>query len=125
MKRITRNIDPSEARDLLERIPRACLAFADDECPQAEPVMVVFRDDRYLVGIPRSAAAHPAAHDEVVLLVDEGSHFFDLRAIYLRGHVQPLGQMEGLPKDFVWFAFRPRRTVAWDYGRMREVDDES
>ena len=125
MKRITLNIDPVEARDLLERVPRACLAFVSDQGPQVELVPVLFKDDRYLVGMPSSAASHPTAHEEVVLLVDDGVLFFDLRAIYVRGHVQPLGSVEGLAGDFFWFAVQPTRTVAWDYARMREVDDES
>jgi len=125
VKRITRNIDLVEVRDLLERVPRACIAFAGDEGPQAEPVTVLFTDDRYLVGMPPSAASHPTVHEEVVLLVDEGFQFFDLRAIYVRGHVQALGGVERLPGDFFWFAVQPTRTVAWDYGRIREVDDES
>ena len=125
VKRITLNIDPVEARDLLERVPRACLAFVSDQGPQAELVAVLFKDDRYLVGMPSSAASHLTVDEEVVLLVDDGVLFFDLRAIYVRGHVQPLGSVEGLAGDFVWFAVQPTRTVAWDYARMREVDDES
>ena len=125
MKRITLNVDPMEARDLLERVPRACVAFASDEGPQAEPVTVLVKDDRYLVGMPSSAASHLTADQEVVLLVDDGVHFFDLRAIYVRGHVQPLGEVEDLADDFFWFEVEPTRTVAWDYARIREVDDES
>jgi hypothetical protein len=125
VKRITLNIDLAEARDLLERVPRACVAFAGGEGPQVELVTVLFKDDRYLVGMPSSAATHPAVHEEVVLLVDDGVHFFDLRAIYVRGHVQPLGGVEGLAGDFFWFAVQPTREVAWDYGRIREVNDES
>ena len=125
MKRITLNIDLMEARDLLERVPRACLAFASDEGPRVELVTVVFKEDRYLVGMPSSAASHLTAHQEVVLLIDDGAQFFDLRAIYVRGHVQPLSGVEGLADDSVWFAVQPTRSVAWDYARMREVDDES
>jgi hypothetical protein len=125
VKRITLNIDLMEARDLLERVPRACLAFASDEGPRVALVTVVFKDDRYLVGMPSSAANHLTAHQEVVLLIDDGVQFFDLRAIYVRGHVQPLGGVEGLADDFLWFAVQPTRSVAWDYARMREVDDES
>jgi|ERR1700722_12263243 hypothetical protein len=125
MKRITLNIDLMEARDLLERVPRACLAFASDEGPRVELVTVVFKEDRYLVGMPSSAASHLTAHQEVVLLIDDGVQFFDLRAIYVRGHVQPLSGVEGLADDSVWFAVQPTRSVAWDYARMREVDDES
>jgi hypothetical protein len=125
VKRITLNVDPVEARDLLERVPRGCVAFASDEGPQLEPVSVLFKDDRYLVGMPSSAASHLTVDEELVLLVDDGVQFFDLRAIYVRGHVQPLSGMEGLRGDFFWFEVQPTRTVAWDYARIREVDDET
>jgi hypothetical protein len=51
MKRVTRNIDPVYARDLLERVPRACISFACDDGPQAQPVVLLWHDDRYLAGI--------------------------------------------------------------------------
>lgn len=123
--RISLNIDLVEARDLLERVPRACVAFASDEGPQAELVTVLFKDDRYLVGMPSSTASHLTVHQEVVLLVDDGVQFFDLRAIYVRGHVQPPSEVENLADDFFWFEVEPTRTVAWDYARIRDVDDES
>jgi hypothetical protein len=125
VKRISLNVDLTEVRDLLERVPRACVTFASDAGPRVELVTVVCKDDRYLVGMPSGAANHLTAHQEVVLLVDDGVQFFDLRAIYVRGHVQPLGGVEGLADDFFWFAVQPTRSVAWDYARMREVDDES
>jgi hypothetical protein len=124
VKRISLNVDLTEVRDLLERVPRACVAFAGDAGPRVEPVTVVFKDDRYLVGMP-SGANHLTAHQEVVLLIDDGVQFFDLRAIYVRGHVHPLDGVEGSADDFFWFAIQPTRSVAWDYARMREVDDES
>jgi hypothetical protein len=124
-KRITLNIDPMEARDLLERVPRACVSFASDDGPQAELVTVHFKDDRLLVGLPSTAAAHVNVHQEVVLLVDEGCQFFDLRAIYVRGHVQPPAGREGPACNVVWFTVDPTRIVAWDYAQMREVDCES
>lgn len=125
MKRITLNVDPVEARDLLERVPRACVAFARDMCPQVEPATVVFSADRYLVGIRPSAAARLSDDQEVVLLVDDGVQFFDLRAVYVRGGVAPPGQAPGLPAGFFWFEVLPTRVVAWDYARIREVDDEA
>ncbi len=123
MRRITLNVDPVEARDLLERVPRACVAFTDDDGARVEPVTLLFKDDCYLVGMPSNAANHLTASDEVVLLVDDGVQFFDLRAIYVRGHVELLGEPE--EGDLFWFAVRPMRTVAWDYARIRAVDDES
>jgi hypothetical protein len=123
VKRITLNVDPVEVRDLLERVPRACIAFADDDGPHVEPVTLLCTGGRYLVGMSSSAASHPTVHGEVVLLVDDGCQFFDLRAMYVRGHAEPLGEVEHLAADHFWFGVEPTRTVAWDYARIREVDD--
>jgi hypothetical protein len=125
LKRITLNVELAEARDLLERVPRACVAFITDDGPYVESVTVTFKDDRYVVGIATSAASQLTSGDEVVLLVDDGVQFFDLRAIYVRGHFRPLGEAEGPTSDAFWFEVQPTRTVAWDYASIREVDDES
>jgi hypothetical protein len=125
VKRITLNVDPVEVRDLLERVPRACVAFAGDEGPHVEPVTLLFKDGRYLVGMSSSAASHPTLHQECVLLVDDGCQFFDLRAMYVRGHAKTLREVEHLAPDHFWFEVEPTRTVAWDYARIREVDDGS
>ncbi|MDY6997686.1 MAG: hypothetical protein SW019_13880 [Actinomycetota bacterium] len=124
MKRVTRDVDPAEAGDLLARVPRACAAFAGDGEPRVEPVTVVLTEDRCLVGIPVGAAA-PEADAEVVLLVDEGAQFFELRAVYLRGHARPAEAPPCPPDGLRWFSIEPTRTAAWDYGRMRYVDDET
>jgi hypothetical protein len=94
MKRVSRDIDPDSARDLLERVPRACLCFARDQGPQAQPVALVWQDGRYLAGLPLHADGQPEPGQEVVLLIDEGVHFFDLRALYIRGR---LGLRRGCP----------------------------
>ena len=125
MTRITLNVDEVDARDLLECVPRACVAFITDGGPQAEPVTLLFKDDSYLIGMPSSAASHLTAGEEVVLVVDDGVQFFDLRAIYVRGHVQPLRELEDPKSNLFWFEVQPTRTVAWDYARIREVDYES
>jgi hypothetical protein len=125
MKRVTRNIDPGGARDLLERVPRACIAFACDYGPQAQPIVSVWHDGRYLAGISEDADLLPGSGHEVVLLIDEGVHFFDLRAIYIRGLVKPAEAPGGAPVGRTWFEVVPLKTVAWDYGTLREVRDES
>ncbi|MCC6617265.1 MAG: hypothetical protein IT320_27570 [Anaerolineae bacterium] len=124
MKRVTRDIDPESAHDLLERVPRACIAFAREEGPIAQPVALIWRDGRYQVGVPSAAARRPDAGDEVVLLVDEGRYFFDLRAIYIRGLAEPVDAPEAAPEGHTWYEITPTRTVAWDYGSLREVDDD-
>lgn len=123
-KQVTRNIDPASAQDLLERVPRACLSFAGDRGPEAWPVVLLWRDGRYLIHFQQSAGCPPAAGQEAVLLVDEGGHYFDLRAIYIRGQVRPAEAPPGAPFKRAWYELVPLKTVAWDYGQMREVSGE-
>jgi hypothetical protein len=124
MKRVTRNIDLASAQDLLERVPRACICFASDQGPEAQPVEMVWQEDRYLAGIPGDAN-QPDPGQEVVLLVDEGIYYFDLRAAYIRGQVKPAEVPLGAPPGCMWFELIPLKIVAWDYGMLREVRDES
>ena len=124
MKHVTRDIDPVDAQDLLERVPRASLAFAGTDGPYAQPIVMVWLDGRYLAGIPATANFRPAVDQEVVLLVDEGIYFFDLRAITVRGHARPAEAPLNAPADRVWFEVIPLKTVAWDYGTLHEVTDE-
>jgi hypothetical protein len=125
MKRVTRNIDPGSARDLLERAPRACLCFACDHGPEAQPIVLVWHGGRYLAGIHEDADRRPGSGQEVVLLIDEGIYFFDLRALYIRGRVKPAEAPRGAPAGCTWFEVVPLKTVAWDYGMLREVRDAS
>jgi hypothetical protein len=124
MKQITRNIDPDSALNLLERVPRACLCFASEQGPQAQPIVLVWHDGRYLAGIPLHADWQPGPGQEVVLLIDEGVHFFDLRALYIRGKLEPAEAPREAPSGHTWFEVVPLKTVAWDYGMLREVKDE-
>lgn len=124
MKTITRNINFDHARDLLERVPRACLSFARDGCPQAHPVRLLWREGRYYVGLSDHTACPPEPAQEAVLLVDEGIYFYDLRALYVRGQLQPTTLPDQEPTGRMWFELLPLKIVAWDYGTLREVDDE-
>jgi len=125
MKQVTRNIDPNCAQDLLERVPRACLCFASDNGPQAQPIVLVWQDGRYLVGLLEDADHQPSPGQQVVLLIDEGVRFFDLRALYIRGQVkQASAPREAPAADCTWVEVVPLKTVAWDYGMLREVSDE-
>jgi Pyridoxamine 5'-phosphate oxidase len=124
MRRVTRNVDLEAARDLLERVPRACLAVAGEDGPQALPVMLAWQDGRYLAAIPEDVPGGPSAGQEAVLLVDEGVHFFDLRAVYIRGRVETVEAPEGAPSGRSWFELLRGKAIAWDYGKLREVSDE-
>ncbi len=121
LKPVTRDIDPVQARDLLERVPRAALALAGDQGALAQPVRLVARDGCYWVGLAPQAGPRPSPGQEVVLLVDEGVHWFDLRAIYIRGYAQPAAAPAGAEAGQDWFEVTPLKTRAWDYGALREV----
>lgn len=118
MKQVTRNIDLADAQDLLECVPRACIAFTLEAGPQAQPVTFLWHENRYLVGIPANATVKPAPSQESVLLIDEGLYFFDLRAVYIRGHLQSIEPPPSATLDYTWFALLPTKEVAWDYGTM-------
>ena len=123
MRQITRNNDPASARDLLDRAPRACLCFASDLGPQLHPITLVWNDGRYLAGVPQGVESLPSSDQEVVLLIDDGVYYFDLRALYIRGHAKPAQAPRGAEAFHRWFEVLPLKTVAWDYGQMREVSD--
>ncbi len=116
---VTRDIDPGSAQDLLERVPRACLAFAGDNGPLLQPVEVVWQAGRYWIGIPAETNHPPATGQEVVLLIDEGIYYFDLRALTLRGQAQPAAAPPGARAGCAWLELIPTKMVAWDYGKMR------
>lgn len=98
--------------------------FASDHGPQAESVVLVWHDGRYLAGLREDADCQPGSGQEVVLLIDEGVHFFDLRALYIRGQVKPAEAPRGAQASRTWVEVVPLKTVAWDYGTLREVRDE-
>ena len=106
-------------------LPGACIAFANDAGPQAQPVLLIWRERRYFIGMSWTSGQPPQAGQEVVLLVDEGVHFFDLRALYVRGQLQAAETPTEATAGQSWFEVVPDKTVAWDYGSMHEVDDGS
>jgi hypothetical protein len=124
IKSVTRDVDPGSARDLLERVPRACLAFSGDHGPHNQPVGLHLSEEGYLVSVPWEAKYQPIPGQEAVLLVDEGVYYFDLRAIYIRGQIKSIDAPQDAPTGGRWFELIPSRTVAWDYGTLREVQDE-
>jgi hypothetical protein len=124
VKRVTRDIDPSRAQDLLERVPRACLGFASEQGPQARPIVLLWQEGRYLAGILEQTEYQPWEGSEVVLLIDEGVHWFDLRALYIRGQVKLASAPRNAPSGHTWVEVVALKTVAWDYGTLREVRDE-
>ncbi len=101
---------------MIERPARACVGFVVDGLPRIEPVRVRHEENRYLVGF-EEASMIPHPQSEAVLVVDEGTLFFDLRAVYVRGETR---SADPEFEDGVrWIVLKPVRVSSWDYGRMR------
>jgi len=122
MRRITNAVDPEKMRDLLERVPRACIAFNSAGTVEVVPVEFRLQDERYWVGmLGRGSGPAPGPDEPVKLLVDEGMYYFDMRGIWIRGRALFSEERpEGAP-ILNWFELIPEKFVAWDFGAMREV----
>ena len=117
---MTRDVSVAAVRDLTEQPPRATVAFAGRDAIDLFPARARFDGDRYHFGLLAGSAPDLEAH-EVVLVIDAGAYWFDLRGISVRGtatRVEPSG--DGRPDDLVWYAIAARRILAWDYGAIRE-----
>jgi hypothetical protein len=123
MRRITNAVDPEKMRDLLERVPRACIAFKSAGIIELVPVEFRFQAGRYWIGMSGGASGPaPGADDPVKLLVDEGMYYFDMRGIWIRGRALFSEERpEAGSPALNWFQLVPEKFVAWDFGAMREV----
>lgn len=113
---MTVRVPLEENMDLLRNTARACLGFTSPEGPRIEPAALRYRRDRYLVGLDEGASV-PDEGAEVVLVVDEGRLFFELRAVYVRGHATYARERSEGEKT--WIEVVPTKITSWDYGRMR------
>lgn len=121
MAHITRSIDPQAVRDLLERPPRAHLAFNLNGCIAALPVAFRYLEGNSWVGVPRGTEPPPPGAP-VTLLIDDGCYWFELRAIKMRGTLHPGSPPNGASSELTWLQLAAQRTVAWDYASLREDD---
>jgi hypothetical protein len=118
--RVTRDVEAEALRDLLEHPPRATVAFVHDGGPDALPARA------HLTGAPRFAVAADATPDldgrEVVLVVDDGPYWFQLRGISVRGTARRLAEPPaGAAANLAWYAIEERRRLAWDYAQVRSA----
>lgn len=123
MTRITQRVAPEALRDMLEQVSRGKIAFGDGDRVEATPVAVHVRSGRYLIGVVRAESEPmPRPEARVTLVVDDGSYWFELRAVWIAGVARavqaPLGtQLRGLD----WFEIVPDRIAAWNYATLHEV----
>jgi hypothetical protein len=119
--RVTQRVDPARVDDLLERPPRAAIAFVRDGA--VEPVPVTYRraEGQHWIGVARDALPAEGPPGGGVLLVDGGRYWFELRAITLRGRLAvTAAPPPGGDARLVWLEFVPDHAVAWDYGTLHE-----
>lgn len=124
MPRTTRNVEIEELGDLLGRPGRTALGSVHNGVPAVVPARLHWTEGRWRVGVDPSHGPPPAAGDEVVLVVDEGQQFFDLRAAFVRGRVTPTEPPNRGADELTWLEVTPTVLVGWDYGRMRYADDD-
>lgn len=121
MARVTQRVDPSQVEDLLERPPRAAIAFA--RSATVEPVPVAYRrsDGRSWVGVSAETLPSEGPPERVVLLLDDGRYWFELRAVTLRGRLVTAAQPPpGGDARLVWLELVPDHVVAWNYRTLHE-----
>jgi len=105
--RTTRDVTPADVADVVADPRRATVTFVDDGEPAIVPVRARREGDRW-----RFATAAPTLDDrEVVLLLDDGDWWFELRGVSVRGVARRDG--DG------WYTVEPGRVLAWSYGSLR------
>lgn len=115
---VTQRVDPEPLVAELVAHGRAAVAFDHDDRVDALPARVVAGDGGLRVGLATGAVPADAAFDRVALILDDGSFWFELRAVNLRGRMVP--SAEKATDGLTWFDFELRRATGWDYGTLRE-----
>lgn len=121
MGRITQRIDPEPLAAELVEHGRAAIAFHDAGSVQALPARVRRHSGELWIGLTPELAPPAASLDRVTVLLDDGTFWFELRAVNWRGRltVPEVTRPDGF-EDLAWFRFEPQRATAWDYGTLHE-----
>jgi len=123
MARVTQRVDPERLGDLLERPLRAAIATVRRGEPDPAPVAYRRSEGRCFVGVERALLPPEGEGAQVVLLLDDGRYWFELRAVTIRGRLEAAAQPRGGDPQLVWLEVVPDRAVAWDYGSLHEEAD--
>jgi hypothetical protein len=123
MGRVTQRVDPSALDDLLERPPRAAIAFVDGGRVEPVPVAYRRRGGRHWIGVAREALPASGLPDRAALLIDDGRWWFELRGVMLRGRFATAEGPPGGSEDLTWLELAPTSAAAWDYSALHEEAD--
>lgn len=116
-KQITRAVRPEDLPGMLERPPRANVAFARDGTVEVVPAAFRFVEGRYVFGVQDGG---PEPDDSVSLVVDDGRYYNELRGFRVQGIAAAAELPSGAPTGLRWLEAVADKVVAWHYGRMRE-----
>ena len=117
-RRVIRDVEPEALSDLRDCPPRASVAFSTGDAVDVLPARARFGPGVYQFGV--SAETSPdLTHREVVLVIDDGPYWFQLRGLSVRGVAECL--QAAAPDGLAWYAITARRVLAWDYGAIREA----
>src|SRR5262245_4476778 len=119
MRPVTRDVEPTAVRDLLDEPLRATVAFVERGAVELLPVRARIMGDTHLFAV-RAGDAPDLEGREVVLLRDDGAYWFELRGISVRGIVRRGAPSESTAtQGLTWYAVEPRRVLAWNYATIR------
>ena len=116
-RRVIRDVEPEALSDLRDCPPRASVAFSDGGAVDVLPARARFDPGAYQFGVSANTAPD-LTHREVVLVIDDGPYWFQLRGVSVRGVAERLQGAD--PDGLAWYAITARRVLAWDYGAIRE-----
>lgn len=118
---ISPRVDPAPLADALIAGARAAIAFDCNGEVEAVPVLCRIEGDRLWIGVARESAPPASSFGRVVLVLDDGRYWFELRAHTWRGRIEAVdGAPSGATDDIVWLCFIPSGAIAWNYGALRE-----
>src|SRR5262249_59552407 len=103
------------------RPPRGTVAFVDRTTIDLRPAQVRCSADTYQFGVLADACDDLDGR-EVVLMIDDGPYWFQLRGISVRGsarHIDPPATQEH--KALVRYVIEAQRILACDYAAIREA----
>lgn len=118
-RHVTRDVEVATLADLLKRPPRATVAFIDRDEVQVLPVQYRLHGDAHWIGVAGDVAAGLDSA-KVVLVIDDGTYWYELRGISVRG-VAERNDPADADAECVWYTIAARRILAWDYGTIREA----
>ncbi|WP_138997579.1 hypothetical protein [Rhodococcus zopfii] len=115
---VTQRVDPEPlVAELLVR-GRAAVAFDHDDRVDALPARVVAEGESLRIGLHPESLPADTAFDRVALILDDGSFWFELRAVNLRGRM--VRTADFTTDGLAWFDFELHRATGWDYSTLHE-----